>query len=87
MSLDVRRARRGDGAAIAEVWPSAAAYDADLDPVHFQLPRAGGLAEQWDGSWDGTARMRCGLWPRSMAVSPAGCRRGSSCPRRTRPSS
>jgi len=49
MSLNVRRARRGDGAAIAEVWLSAAAYYADLDPVHFQLPPADGLAEEWDG--------------------------------------
>jgi GNAT superfamily N-acetyltransferase len=49
MSLNVRPARRGDGAGIADVWLSAAAYYADLDPAHFQLPRADGLAEEWEG--------------------------------------
>jgi GNAT superfamily N-acetyltransferase len=49
MSLDVRPARRGDGAGIAGVWLSAAAYYADLDPGHFQRPQADGLAEEWEG--------------------------------------
>jgi hypothetical protein len=49
MSLNVRPARRGDGAGIARVWLSAAAYYAELDPAHFQLPRADGLAGEWDG--------------------------------------
>jgi GNAT superfamily N-acetyltransferase len=49
MSLTIRPARRGDGAGIAGVWLSAAAYYADLDPAHFQLPQADGLAEEWDG--------------------------------------
>jgi GNAT superfamily N-acetyltransferase len=49
MSLNVRPARRGDGAGIAQVWVSAAAYYADLDPAHFQLPRADGPAGEWDG--------------------------------------
>ena len=48
MSVTVRPAHPGDGAGIARAWQSAAAYYADLDPDHFQLPRAEGLAEGWD---------------------------------------
>jgi GNAT superfamily N-acetyltransferase len=48
MSITVRPAHRGDGTEIARAWLSAAAYYADLDPDHFQLPRAEGLAEGWD---------------------------------------
>jgi hypothetical protein len=48
MSVTVRPARPGDGAAIAEVWLSAAAYYADLDPANFQVPRAVGLADGWE---------------------------------------
>jgi GNAT superfamily N-acetyltransferase len=48
MSVIVRPARLGDGAAIAEVWLGAAAYYADLDPAHFQVPRAVGLADGWE---------------------------------------
>ena len=48
MSATVRPARPGDGAAIAQVWLSAAAYYADLDPAHFQVPRAEGLAQGWE---------------------------------------
>lgn len=48
MSVTVRRARSGDGAGIAQAWLSSAAYYAGLDPGHFQVPRAEGLAESWD---------------------------------------
>lgn len=48
MSATVRLARPGDGARIAAMWLSAAAYYADLDPAHFQVPRAEGLAERWE---------------------------------------
>lgn len=48
MSLAVRHARPGDGAGIAAVWLSAAAYYADLDPGHFQVPRAEGLTGGWE---------------------------------------
>jgi hypothetical protein len=48
MSVTVRPARPGDGAAIAQVWLSTAAYYADLDPAHFQVPRAEGLAQGWE---------------------------------------
>jgi GNAT superfamily N-acetyltransferase len=30
------------------VWLSAAAYYVDLDPAHFQVPRAEGLADGWE---------------------------------------
>jgi len=33
---------------VAAAWLSAASYYADLDPVHFQVPAAAGLAEGWD---------------------------------------
>jgi GNAT superfamily N-acetyltransferase len=48
MSVTVRPARPGDGAGIAQVWLSTAAYYADLDPAHFQVPRAEGLAQGWE---------------------------------------
>jgi GNAT superfamily N-acetyltransferase len=48
MSVTVRPARPADGAAIAQVWLSTAAYYADLDPAHFQVPRAVGLAQVWE---------------------------------------
>jgi GNAT superfamily N-acetyltransferase len=48
MIVAVRPARSGDGAGISRVWLSAAAYYADLDPEHFQVPHAEGLAEGWD---------------------------------------
>jgi GNAT superfamily N-acetyltransferase len=48
MSVTVRPARPGDGAAIAQVWLSTAAYYAALDPAHFQVPRAEGLAQGWE---------------------------------------
>lgn len=48
MTVTVRPARRGDGAGISRAWLSAAAYYTDLDPEHFQVPRAEGLADSWD---------------------------------------
>jgi GNAT superfamily N-acetyltransferase len=48
MSVSVRPARPGDAAAISHVWLSTAAYYADLDPAHFQVPRAVGLAQIWE---------------------------------------
>lgn len=48
MTVTVRAARLGDGGQIARAWLSAAAYYADLDPEHFQLPHTEGLAESWD---------------------------------------
>jgi GNAT superfamily N-acetyltransferase len=57
----VRAARSGDGAAISRAWLSAAAYYADLDPEHFQIPAASGLAEGWDNdlgrSGDGSLQL------------------------------
>ena len=48
MTVGVRAARPGDGDAIARVWLSAAAYYADLDPAHFQVPSGQGLAGLFD---------------------------------------
>jgi hypothetical protein len=51
MAIAVRPARPGDGAALSRVWLSTAAYYADLDPEHFQVPHAEGLAENWDNGF------------------------------------
>jgi GNAT superfamily N-acetyltransferase len=48
MGVTVRAARPGDGTGISRAWLSVAAYYAELDPEHFQVPRAEGLAEGWD---------------------------------------
>jgi GNAT superfamily N-acetyltransferase len=48
MHVTVRAARAGDGVSIDRLWLSAAAYYADLDPEHFQLPAADGLGDSWD---------------------------------------
>jgi GNAT superfamily N-acetyltransferase len=58
MTVSVRDARPDDGSAIARAWLSAAAYYASLDPVHFQVPSPGGLAELFEtaiGRGDGDA--------------------------------
>jgi GNAT superfamily N-acetyltransferase len=52
MTVTVRPARSGDGAAISRAWLSAGAYYADLDPEHFQVPRVEGLAENRDNLLD-----------------------------------
>jgi GNAT superfamily N-acetyltransferase len=48
MSVQLRPPRPGDGPGMARVWLSAGAYYADLDPAHFQLPSAEGLAESFE---------------------------------------
>jgi GNAT superfamily N-acetyltransferase len=50
MTVSVRGARPGDGSGIARVWLSAAAYYASLDPAHFQMPSAEGLAELFENA-------------------------------------
>jgi GNAT superfamily N-acetyltransferase len=49
MSVTIRAPRPGDGAGMARVWLSAAAYYADLDPAHFRVPPAEG--ESFEGSF------------------------------------
>ncbi len=48
MPVTVRAPRPGDGAGMARVWISAAAYYADLDAEHFQVPPGEGLAESFE---------------------------------------
>ena len=48
MHVTVRAARAVDGVSINRLWRSAAAYYTDLDPEHFQLPKADGLGVSWD---------------------------------------
>ena len=48
MPVTVRAPRPGDGAGMARVWLSAAAYYAGLDPEYFQVPPADGLAETFE---------------------------------------
>lgn len=48
MAATIRHARPGDGDAIARAWLSAADYYTGLDPGHFQVPPAEGLADIWD---------------------------------------
>ena len=48
MDVQIRPAKPGDGQGMARVWLSAGAYYADLDPAHFQLPSADGLAESFE---------------------------------------
>jgi GNAT superfamily N-acetyltransferase len=50
MPVMVRTPRPGDGARMARVWLSAAAYYAALDPGHFQIPPEDGLAESFEAS-------------------------------------
>ena len=48
MLVQIRPARPGDGEGLARVWLSAGAYYADLDPAHFQVPSAEGLAGSFE---------------------------------------
>ena len=48
MSIQIRPPCPGDGEGMARVWLSAGAYYAGLDPAHFQLPSAEGLAESFE---------------------------------------
>jgi GNAT superfamily N-acetyltransferase len=50
MSVQIRSPRPGDGEGMARVWLSDGAYYADLDPAHFQLPSAEGLAESFEAA-------------------------------------
>jgi GNAT superfamily N-acetyltransferase len=49
MTVSIRRARRGDGEGVAEVWRRVGAYYAALDPGYFQPPDTTGLAGGLDG--------------------------------------
>ena len=48
MPVTIRTPRPGDGAGMARVWLSAAAYYAGLDARHFQIPAAEGVAESFE---------------------------------------
>jgi hypothetical protein len=48
MFEQIRPSRPGDGEGMARVWLSAGAYYADLDPAHFRVPSAEGLAESFE---------------------------------------
>jgi hypothetical protein len=48
MFEQIRPSRPGDGEGMARVWLSAGAYYADLDPAHFQVPSAEGLAGSFE---------------------------------------
>jgi GNAT superfamily N-acetyltransferase len=48
MSVVIRAPRPGDGEGMARVWLSDGAYYAELDPAHFQVPSAEGLAESFE---------------------------------------
>ena len=55
MDVQIRPAKPGDGQGMARVWLSAGAYYADLDPAHFQLPSAEGLAECFEADIEATS--------------------------------
>jgi len=55
MLVQIRPARPGDGEGLARVWLSAGAYYADLDPAHFQVPSADGLAESFEAAIKATS--------------------------------
>jgi GNAT superfamily N-acetyltransferase len=48
MSVSVRIARPGDGAAIVPIWLDVAAYHTELDPEHFKMPVTEDFAERTD---------------------------------------
>ena len=48
MSVQIRPPQPGDGEDMAQVWLSAAAYYAELEPALFQVPSADGLAESFE---------------------------------------
>jgi GNAT superfamily N-acetyltransferase len=50
MPVTIRTPQPGDGAGMARAWLSAAAYYADLDQGHFQVPPADGMAESFEAS-------------------------------------
>jgi GNAT superfamily N-acetyltransferase len=55
MPVQIRSPRPGDGEGMARVWLSDGAYYADLDPAHFQLPSAEGLAESFEAGIEATS--------------------------------
>jgi GNAT superfamily N-acetyltransferase len=56
MPVQIRSARAGDGDGMARVWLTAGAYYADLDPAHFQVPSAEGLAESFEADVKATRK-------------------------------
>ena len=50
MSVTVRAPRPGDGAGMARVWLSAAAYYAGLEPAYFQVPSGEAPAESFEAA-------------------------------------
>jgi GNAT superfamily N-acetyltransferase len=48
--VNVRKARRGDGEAAADVWLRVGTYYTDLEPGYFQVPDAAGLAARFDSA-------------------------------------
>jgi hypothetical protein len=48
MSVQIRPPQPGDGEDMAQVWLSAAAYYAELEPALFQVPSADGLAGSFE---------------------------------------
>jgi GNAT superfamily N-acetyltransferase len=51
MPATIRAPRPGDGAGMARVWLNAAAYYADFDATHFQVPAAEGVAESLEAGF------------------------------------
>ena len=51
MPVTIRAPRPGDGAGMARVWLSAAAYYAGLDAQHFQIPPPDGVAESFEAGF------------------------------------
>jgi hypothetical protein len=80
MSLKIRPPRLGDGTDMARLWVGTGAYYAGLDPEHFQIPSAEGLAEAFEESiatgsfmfWIGTALLEAAqAWGRSQGATVA----------------
>ena len=82
--MNVRKAGRGDGEAVADVWLHVGAYYAHLDPSHFQVPNTGWrrgagralleTAEAW-GRDRGAEAVRLDTWAESPVSVPF-CERG-----------
>jgi GNAT superfamily N-acetyltransferase len=56
MSVQIRPPRSGDGEGMARVWLTAGAYYADLDPAHFHVPSAEGLAASFEADIKATSK-------------------------------
>jgi GNAT superfamily N-acetyltransferase len=46
----IRAPQPGDGAGMARIWVDTGAYYAELDPEHFQVPAAEGLADSFEST-------------------------------------